>query len=326
MRADRLLSLLLMLQTHGRLSAPELAEKLEVSVRTVYRDVDALTIAGIPIYTNTGRSGGIELDEDYRMALAGLSSTELHTLIVTDTTIPLQQLGLGDAGQTVLKLLGMVSNAQRRDAQFVRDRLFIDPTGWFGEDDAPYLARIQQAVWQDRCVSFSYYNWDGQYSQRTVNAYALVFKSGSWYFIGERARGEMRIYRVSRMFDVVLLAETFNRDLHFDMQAYWQETSRQFLDHVAVYEAVVQATPAAFNLIRMFFPNRYSVLEESTDHLIVRLRFSGFEDARSSMLSVGAGAQVLEPDKLREAIVSWAQAVVQSYAQTFEQAERVPTL
>jgi predicted DNA-binding transcriptional regulator YafY len=314
MRADRLLSLLLILQAHRQISAPALADRLEVSVRTVYRDVEALSMAGIPIYANTGRSGGITLDEAYRMTLAGLSAEDLHALVLTDTSTPLQQLGLGSSGQqTVLKLLGMLSSAQQRETAFVRQRLFIDPTGWYGDDAAPHLAQIQQAVWDDQRVTFTYMRWDGEQSRLRVDPYALVFKTGNWYLIGQKTPDKRRIYRVSRMIDVALLDETFERNHDFDVQAYWQETSGQFLQNVAVYEVTLQCDRKTYAVIEMLFQHRYHVIEEQADEFRLRLRFSDFYEARMAMLGLGAGAYVIEPAALREAVATCAEGILQRY-------------
>lgn len=314
MRADRLLSILIVLQGQGQVSAPDLAAELEVSVRTIYRDVEALSMAGVPIYATTGRNGGIALDEDYRMTLSGLSKADLHALMVMDTSTPLQQLGLGNVqGQTVLKLLGMLSRTQKQEATFVRQRLFIDPTGWYGDDDTPHLGTLQQAIWHDTTINMTYTNWEGVTTQQSIAPYGLVFKAGMWYLIGAKNNGDMRIYRVNRVQAVGLSRDTFHRDLNFDIHSYWQQTSQNFLHNVAVYQTTLQVIPPIYRLIETLFQHRYDVIKESAHHITLNLRFADFYEARTMVLGFGDGATVLQPTTLREAIIEQATVILKHY-------------
>lgn len=319
MRADRLLALLLTLQAQGQMPAPELAHRLGVSVRTVYRDVEALSLSGVPVYALPGRNGGVALDEAYRLALGGLSAADLNALILADASAPLAQLGIGESG-AVVKLLGMLNHAQQQDAAFVRQRLYIDPTGWEGDEHAPHLAALQQAVWQDRRVRFEYVNWNGQAGQRLVDPYALVFKAGRWYLIAENSGGQMRVYRVGRMIDLAVDATTFRRRGDFDVVAYWQETGRRFFESVAVYPVTLVADATTVEVVQMLLPGRCDVVKRHETVTRMTARFSSFEEARTLMLGLGAGAWVVEPVELRQAVVAVAEGLLRSYAERDGQA------
>lgn len=313
MRADRLLSLLITLQTHRQVSAMKLAEQFGVSVRTIYRDVEALTLVGIPVYTMPGRGGGIALDEAYHMALSGLSSDELYALVVTDTRTPLRQLGLGGASDTVLKLLSMTSNFQQHSAAFVRERLFIDPTSWFGEDISPYLLTLQQAIWEERQITFNYHRWDGTATDVVANSYALVFKMGNWYAIAQNLSHEMHIYRVTRMVNVQLNGVRFQRDRTFDIHAYWHKASSQFVENIAIYPVTLELDTYTASIIEKVLPGRVVVVESYPGSIIVQAGFGSFEEARTMVMGLGRGAWVIAPRKLRQSVVEQAEAVVQYY-------------
>ncbi len=208
MRADRLLSLMLMLAARGRLTAGELAGRLEVSERTIYRDVEALSSAGIPVYTQSGVNGGVFLDEHYRVSLTGFSRTDLQALFVADDARPLADLGLAREA-TMLKLFAALPLIQRREVERARQRLYIDPTNWFQIVEAsPVLPILQQAVWEDRRVEVCYQAVEGHASARTLDAYGLVAKANIWYLVARKAvgdsAGEMRNYRVARLSEVTL--------------------------------------------------------------------------------------------------------------------------
>ncbi len=202
MRADRLLSILLLLQTRGRITAGRLAEMLEVSERTIYRDLDALSAAGIPVYAERGPGGGCALTDGYRTNLTGLTETEIRTLFVPGVHGPLADLGLGRVLEdALLKLMAALPSVHRHDAQRVRQRLLLDAAGWFrGEEPVPYLHTVQEAIWQDRALMLTYRRPDGVNTERLVDPYGLVAKASIWYLVAlDRAAAEMRVFRVSRI-------------------------------------------------------------------------------------------------------------------------------
>jgi predicted DNA-binding transcriptional regulator YafY len=219
---------MLLLGAQRRITAQELAERLEVSERTIYRDIDALGAAGIPVYTQSGVNGGVFMDEDYRISLTGFSRADIQSLFVAADARPLADLGLGKE-ESLLKLFAALPAIQRREVERLRQRIYIDPTNWFQIVEASsILPVLQQAVWEDRQVDVSYQPVIGEVSERRLDAYALVAKANIWYLVGRKPDGEMRNYRVSRLYRVELLGTGFERDPDFDLTSYWKATCEEF--------------------------------------------------------------------------------------------------
>jgi predicted DNA-binding transcriptional regulator YafY len=244
MRADRLLSLLMLLQTRGRMTARELAAELEVSERTIYRDIDALAIAGVPVYTERGTGGGCALLENYRTTLTGLTADEVRALFLLSIPAPLAQLGLRDTLKSALLKLTASLPAHQTDGQMtVRQRLHIDSTWWFQADEpVPHLAALQQAVWQDRRVHVVYRLLFDTRIEREVEPYGLVAKAGVWFVVcyqGER----LHVYRVSDLTAVHLCAETFARPADFDLAAFWADWCQHYEHDRPHYPVIVRVAP-----------------------------------------------------------------------------------
>jgi predicted DNA-binding transcriptional regulator YafY len=228
MRADRLLSVLMLLQARGRMTARELSERLEVSERTVYRDISALGMAGIPVYAERGPGGGCMLSEGYRTNLTGLSEAEARTLVLAMASRPLKDLGMGGAlDAALLKLLAALPSRVRAGAEQARQRVHVDTAGWGAPEATPHLRALEEAVWQERRVRISYRDSGGKLAERVIEPLGLVAKASIWYLVAA-VEGELRVYRVSRMRAVTPLDETFARLEGFDLAAYWEESSRRF--------------------------------------------------------------------------------------------------
>ncbi len=223
MRADRLLSIILLLQTRGKMTAKMLAEELEVSRRTILRDINALSFSGVPIYSEGGHGGGIALVEEYRTTLTGLNKFEVQSLFIANNHDALRDVGLGDAGERLLlKLLAALPNTQHSTADHIRQRLMIDPTWWWHDASiSPFWEDIQKAVYEDRLIEVEYENFDGKITQRLLAPYSLVCKSSVWYLLAERDK-ELRTYRVTRIHSVRLLDRSFSRRPDFDLPTYWR--------------------------------------------------------------------------------------------------------
>src|ERR1700694_963888 len=233
MRADRLLVLLLLLQTRGRVTAQSLSKRLEVSERTIYRDLVSLSMAGVPVYAERGPGGGWSLLEDYRTNLTRLTEAEVNTLFMSGMAGPLEDLGLGKAREdALLKLLAALPSVYRRNAEMARQRIHLDATGWFHHDEpVPYLPMIQEAIWNDRRLRLTYQRGsDHTLGERLVNPYGLVAKASVWYLVCTTAEsgGEMRVYRVSRIQDAELSGEHFERPADFDLIAFWTSWMSSF--------------------------------------------------------------------------------------------------
>ncbi|MEO8246359.1 MAG: WYL domain-containing protein, partial [Chloroflexota bacterium] len=235
MRASRLLSILLMLQTRGRMTAQALADELEVSVRTIYRDADQLAAAGIPIYADRGPAGGYQLLDGYRTRLTGLTQDEAGSLFFAGIPGPAAELGLGAVLATAqLKLLAALPAELRSRAGRIRERFHLDAPAWFAEADAaPHLATVADAVWSQRRVR-TRYRRDGEDVERLLEPLGLVLKSGIWYLVAQVADSydAPRTYRVSRVQDAELLDERFERPPEFNLAEHWSSS-------IAAYEADV---------------------------------------------------------------------------------------
>ncbi|MBI5957803.1 MAG: WYL domain-containing protein, partial [Chloroflexi bacterium] len=254
MRADRLLSILLMLQVRGPITARHLAETLEVSERTIYRDLDALSAAGIPVYAERGPGGGCALSEGYRTNLTGLSADEVRTLFFAALPGPLADLGLGRAlDDALLKLLAALPSARRDDAERFRQRIMLDSSGWFAAaEPVPFLPLLQEAVWTDQRVRIVYRRGDRQEIERVIDALGLVAKTSIWYLAGAADR-QTRIYRVSRVLSADLTGEYFDRPADFDLAARWVEWVSGFEVSRAGYETTVRFAPGAIPLLPRVF-------------------------------------------------------------------------
>ena len=185
MRADRLIALALLLQARGRMTAPELAARLEVSVRTIYRDLDALSAAGVPVYADRGTGGGISLPDGYRLDLTALNREEASALFLSTLPRPLADLGAGQVLEAALrKLSAALPPAARSEAARLRERLHLDPAEWWQtHEPVPHLRAIQEAVWHDRRLRLTYRRRDGSSASRLVDPYGLVAKASVWYLV-----------------------------------------------------------------------------------------------------------------------------------------------
>ncbi len=190
-RAARIVQLLLLLQTRGRLTAAQLAAALEVSVRTVYRDVEALHAAGVPLYGEAGHAGGYRLVEGYRTRLTGLTENEAESLFLTGLPGPAHELGLGsEVAAAWLKLTASLPPELRDRATRIQQRFHLDAPGWYAEPDAtPALAAAADAVWRERRIHVHYHRWrEPADVVRTLDPYGLVLKAGRWYLVAASTR------------------------------------------------------------------------------------------------------------------------------------------
>lgn len=304
MRADRLLSIMMLLRARGKLTTSWLAESLEVSRRTILRDVDALSVAGVPIYTEVGRGGGVWLDENYRVSLTGLNEQEIYAMFVATGAGPLGDLGLGRATEsTLLKLFASLPSLHRDAVEHFRQRVYIDPTWWWHEamPEEPYLADLQRAVYEDRVIEASYETREGESAPRLLEPFSLVAKAGIWYLVARRD-GELRVYRVSRLREVVVLEQRFSRPPDFDLSAFWQARSAEFSAQLTPYAFTVRVHESARQFVRWYGPTRRQSLAQDGDWTTIRFEAESEEAARMFVFGLGTGARVLEPESLRASL------------------------
>lgn len=321
MRADRLLSLLMLLQSRGKMTAEALAAELEVSVRTIYRDIDALGTAGVPVYTDRGPGGGVALLDSYRTNLTGLNADEARALFMLSIPAPLDQLGVGQELKAALrKLAAALPAASRSDETHIRQRIHLDSVWWFQEQEpVPHLPTVQQAVWEDRKLRLKYRSRFDTEIERLVEPYGLVAKTGIWYVVCARD-SLMRVYRLSRILDTQLTDVVFTRPPNFDLAAFWQGWCTKFEQSRAYYPVIGRITPEFVpHLDRIFGPAmRESIAQSVPDaqgRITLELPFETFEHARERILGFGRAVEVLEPEPLRRSIQDFAEHIVALYAE-----------
>jgi predicted DNA-binding transcriptional regulator YafY len=334
MRADRLLSILMLLQTHGKLTTEQLARDVGVSRRTILRDLNALSGAGIPVYTESGPGGGVALDEQYQLALSGLSAADLPALFVSGMPSLLGDVGMeGRAEEILLQLFAALPTYHQQAVQQIRHRLHIDPLWWWYEDQPlPCWEELQQAVFEDRKIRATYERHDGTLSQRILEPYSLVSKVGIWYLVARR-EGEWRTYRVSRFHEVALLGERFTRADAFDLAAYWRAHLEEAKSNMPHYDFTLRIPMEKVEFLR-FNISGNSMIAELPDvdgWFRAAVQVPSMESAKMLVFGLGAEAEVVEPVALRNAIFESARKVVEHWGKcTFrkkplpEAAQRAP--
>jgi predicted DNA-binding transcriptional regulator YafY len=318
MRADRLLSILLLLQVHRRVTARELAARLEVSPRTIHRDMEALGMAGVPVVAERGSHGGWSLVEEYRTNLTGLNKDEAQALFLIQPSRMLADLGFDKASDAALiKLLAALPAAHRIDAEYARQRIHIDPSGWHRADEAvAALPVIQQAIWQGRRLRFIYKGGPCADAERVVDPLGLVAKGSAWYLVAA-VEGTPRSYRVSRVAEATLSDEPCARPKGFDLAAFWAASTASFRASLPRYQATLRVAPEV--LPRLSYAGRFARIEQTGEPdgdgwAEVRLRFDVEEMAIEYALSFGARVEVIAPPGLRDKVIEMARAVIAFYA------------
>lgn len=316
MRADRLLSILLILQNKGSATARELAERLEVSARTIHRDMEALSASGVPVYADRGQTGGWKLAEGYRTNLTGLKSNEMSALLLAAPTL-LADLGLLQPFENAVeKLLASAPAVLKGDAEYARERLHVDGAGWHqSSEPTAQLQIVQEALWLERKLRIKYQrSGDGETVERIVLPLGLVAKRSTWYLVAQ-AEQEFRTYRVSRVVDAEMLDERFDRPNGFNLAAYWQQSTEEFKMNLPRYTARLLVTKTT--VARLKRENYVTVIQcspsERDEWYEATLQFHTLETAGESVLGFGDGAVVLEPVELRDYVLGQARNILERY-------------
>jgi predicted DNA-binding transcriptional regulator YafY len=313
-KADRLISLLLLLQSRRQCSAPVLAERLEVSERTIYRDVDALAAAGVPVYAERGANGGIVLADGYRRALTNFSEDEIRSLFVSGAS-PLADLGLERGLDRALeKLHGGLAGVQQRAAEKSRSRIHVDQRRW-NQPEPPreILIALRRAVWDDRRIRVRYEDRNGTPSTRTLDPLGLVSKAGVWYLVALHT-DELRSFRVDRIRSAHELPERFERPASFDLERYWRESSARFNEASRTSDCVVRlrAKSSALERLSLYWP--VEIESRGERETLVRVTLPGKELAVFQLIAWSDVATLLEPAELRDAIAAQARRALERYA------------
>ncbi|MGK4583076.1 helix-turn-helix transcriptional regulator [Kitasatospora sp. HPMI-4] len=307
MRASRLVTLLLLLQNRGRMTAQQLAGELEVSVRTVYRDVEALAAAGVPLYGEAGHAGGYRLVDGYRTRLTGLTADEAQAAFLAALPGAAAELGLGEALATAqLKLRAALPAELREHARRIQERFLLDAPGWYGEADrTPYLAAVAAALWARRAVVLGYRRWRApEEIERRVEPYGLVLKSGRWYLVAGGRTG-IRTYRVDQILELRPLEEEFVVPDGFELAAYWNGYLADFRARLHTGEALVRLTPEG--------ARRLGVTPTGDGWTEARVPIESIDHAHGEFLRLGADIEVMAPAELRDRIARTARTLATRY-------------
>jgi predicted DNA-binding transcriptional regulator YafY len=313
-KADRLLSALMLLQAKGRVTSRELSERLEVSQRTVHRDMEALSAARVPITALRGAQGGWQLERGWRTQVPGLDEAELRALLMTQPRA-LSDPGMRAASERAFgKLMASLPANLREQAAAMSERLHVDPTGWHAStEDLSMLPIVQDAVARNCKLTFDYTRADGQSAPRTVDPLGIVAKGTSWYLVA-RAPNGMRTYRVSRIRAATPLATTFERPANFKLASYWETSTEQFQEQRKDFNAVVAIHPQAAHSLRGWCATSPHQGEHERavpeGWITLNVRFEDEGQAQFLILGFGARACVLEPVSLRERIHADANAIL----------------
>ena len=315
MRADRLLSILLLLQVHQRITARELAQRLEVSQRTIHRDMDALCTAGIPITAERGVGGGWGLMEEYRTNLTGLSEAEIQVLFLGKPTSLLADLGLHQASEgALIKLLAALPEMRRRDAECARQRVHIDVSSWHPtQQNVTQLPILHEAIWRERKLHIVYQRGDTSV-ERVVDPLGLVAKGSTWYLVA-CVEGQERNYRVSRIQTAEIIEQPCTRPPNFDLASSWSRSVTLFTTNLPYYPVCIRMPADAVPLI--YQANKRATQIGSVDNegwVTLQLQFETEAEARGYILSFGPQVEILEPLNLREQVIDLARSVLSLYS------------
>lgn len=323
MRADRLLSILMLLQSRGKITAKELAEELEVSERTIYRDMDALSFTGIPVYAQRGPGGGCGLLDSYRTSLTGLSEGEVRALLMLTIPTPLTELGVDqNLKAAMLKLSASLPPSLKEEEKRTRNLIYLDSTRWFQPvEPAPHLQTIQKAVWEDHMVNVTFRREFMIEVNRLISPYGLVAKASVWYLV-YAIEDRLRAIRVSNVLEARISNQSFDRPAEFDLPVFWANWCNELEMNRPQFPVTARVSPQLQQLLPYYFGRMLETQVDgsrNTDDdgwITLNLPFESFEEARDRFLGFGRAVDVLEPVELRESIIDYANQIVNFYSKS----------
>jgi predicted DNA-binding transcriptional regulator YafY len=317
MRANRLLSTLILLQLRGRVTAQALADEFEVSVRTIYRDIDELSAAGVPVYADRGPGGGFQLLDGYRTRLTGLTAGEAETLLLVGLPGPAADLGLAaPAAMARLKLLAAMPPAAGQGAARVGERFHLDPVDWYRRAVAPaHLPAIAQAVWSERRLAIRYESWSATV-QRRIDPLGLVLKAGAWYLVA-RAGRDIRTYKIAKVLALETLDETFAYPAKFDLAKHWRRALRRFEAGLRKEQAPLRVSPSVLSRLDHLGADIAEAVRQVRPDAggwrQATVPIEGIDHAATLLLGFAADIEVLAPPALRQRLVDLAGRVTALY-------------
>ncbi|MEU1517751.1 WYL domain-containing protein [Streptomyces sp. NPDC005811] len=326
MRAARLIKMVLLLQSRPAMTGAELARELEVSERTVTRDAQALSEAGVPVYAERGRAGGYRLVGGYRTGLTGLARSEAEALFLSGVPGALREMGLEDAASAArLKVSAALLPSLRDAPKAAAQRFHLDAPAWFREPETPgALAVLAEAVWDDRCVRARYRRGEGEV-ERELEPYGLVLKAGVWYLCARvggtvTGTGTFRTYRIDRFVGIEDLKDRFSRDEDFDLPGFWGEQAERFARSILRAEVVVRlseaglrALPHAVDPVAARDALATAGEPDARGWVTLTLRVESEQVAHGQLTGLGAEAEVVSPESLRRRFAEEAGRLAELY-------------
>ena len=318
MRADRLLAIVMYLQVNKKMTAKELSRELQVAERTIYRDIVALSTAGIPVYATKGPKGGFSLIEEFKTTLTGLTEDELKTLFMLDLPPHLVQLGLDQKAKlALLKLSAALPGSGTPQINFLDRKFLIDPYPWYRRvTQHPILQAVHNALWYNQRLKIVYQFPFNVTREWVLEPHGLVAKEDGWYIVCRRIGESMRVLQISRFLEAHILDETFSRIQAFNLEMFWQEWR---LD----YERKHQSYPVCMFVKGGYTPDFLKdkqvidivddSLKSKTGWKKLKVYFNNLHDARKTILGYGNAVEVIEPESLRLSIMDHAQQVLNQY-------------
>nr|WP_245542512.1 YafY family protein [Siminovitchia fordii] len=311
------MNIMILLQNRGKMTAKELANELEVSDRTILRDMDALSNAGIPIVSDRGKEGGWRLLDNFRSKLSGLNIDDIKSLFLFPSGKLLEDLGLNiQALDTRQKLLAAIPGTFRDEAQAIWERIHIDSSTWRQSKEKVHaLKTVQQAVWESKKLKIFYEQADGEQKERLIEPLGLVAKGNRWYLVASR-NGELRNYRVSRIHTAKVEDETFKRPLNFNLADYWEQSKKEFIQNLPQYDVQVEIHPAIIQRINFTGKFVQFIQRENPNEdkwIPATLRFNDQQEAVEFILGFANKIRVISPEELSDKVVSAAMSVIEFY-------------
>ena len=320
MRAERLINILTTLQARGRATATELAEENHVSLRTIYRDIDNLALAGIPVYSERGSQGGYRLVNGYKVRLNGMTAMEVRALFLSGLGETATGLGLDTAIDSAeKKLTAALPEAMRNDAEQLRKRFYLDAPGWFNDTEHPEFLQVAfDAVWSNRKLKIHYRSWNREKSVE-IAPLGIVLKGGSWYLVGQ-GKQDPRTYKITRIQSLQVLDDSFIPPTDFSLADYWQENNERLDQEMHTTIAHVRVSPLGLKILPELcssYARRMLVLIGSPDEhgwQEVTLPVGSMPNVVSDLLRLGSDLEVLSPASLREAMRKTVQTLATYYS------------
>jgi predicted DNA-binding transcriptional regulator YafY len=326
MQASRLLSILMLLQSRGRMSAQALADEVEASVRTIYRDIDQLSASGVPVVVERGASGGFHLLDGWRTRLTGLTAVEAQALFMAGLPGPASQLGLGGARASAeLKVLAALPAEWQADARRVGSRFHLDPIGWYqNASRVEHLPAVAEAVWGERRIAIRYESWK-DVVDRVVDPLGLVLKAGEWYLVANAGK-EPRIYRMAKILTLTVREERFTRPRKFDLSKFWTASMERFEASRHHGTATLRVSPSGLKRLRGMSAANAEAADRTAGKpardgwVNVTIPIESVEHAAGEIVRLGAEAEVIEPAELRARIAETAREMALLYDVTLSPA------